>query len=227
MSSATSEELLALLTPGSPLGPASADDLQSRRVAQALYDPRNEIDGTLRRTSPVFLIGRRGSGKTAVLQATYPEGELDVKLDSPSLIDGVARTLEALNLKTTRSFAELIVPLWRGCFTTALTARVWSDYCRLTENDCPLAFEFGRAERKTPVGYGTDAALRFLHAVRARAGDDYVSIDTLLDETEINGVKLWEAREDLHVAARRNGCQAMISMDSLDSTRHSCTPAGP
>ena len=217
MASPTTEEMKQLINPGSPFGPASADEFSADRgLAQALYNPRNGIDEALRDRSPVFLIGRRGSGKTAVLNATYPEGELDVKLDTSSLVSGVAKTIEALRLPVARSYAELVVPIWRAAYLAALSARVWSDYCHLTASDCPLAFRFGEYGRKSIQGYGTDASMRFLHAVRQQAPSDFDSVDLMLDNTTVNGVALWEAREDLLRAARRNGCQAMISMDSVD-----------
>lgn len=211
-------ELAKLLTRSQPVGPASADELSSRTAAKALYDSANDIDSTLRSTAPVFLIGRRGSGKTAVLKGTYPEGELDVNLNAATMILEVALTIEALQLPASSSFAELVPPVWRAAFVAALCARVHSDYCKLTKEKCPISFRFGQLS--TPIsnaGAGTDMAAAFLGAARNQLqGRVTGNVEQALDEVTFNGVPLWQAKRELLAAAEAEGCKAIVSVDSLD-----------
>lgn len=210
-------ELATMLNPGAPFGPATADEFESRYAARFLYDDANEIDEAVRKTAPVFLIGRRGSGKTAFLRAALASGELAVDLNSPELISQVGEVISELKLTESGSFVERIAPIWEACFISAICSRVWSDHCRLTASDCPDAFAFGRVSRPSKDGRATDIASQFLLAVRlAAAAGPFASVNTLLDSTEINGVPLWAARQSLIEAANKQGCMGIVSLDSLD-----------
>lgn len=210
------EALAKLLTPESPVGPASADELRDRKVAQALYDTRTGIEHVLKETAPVFLIGRRGSGKTAVLKGSYPDGGLDVTLDAAEMLHAVAGTLEALSIPPSSSYGDLVTPVWRAVFWAALCASIHSDYCKLTEADCPAAFAFGALDFVSAAGPGTDAGTRILESALRQATPGVTNVARFFDQLEINGVPLWRAREDLIQAARANKCQAIVSIDSLD-----------
>ena len=211
------DELLArILNDESPVGPASADELD-RGIAKALYDTKTEINKTMRATSPVFLIGRRGSGKTAVLKGTFPEGQLDVTLDAAVLLRDVGMTLDILGLPISSSYTDLTTPVWRAVFVAALCAKVHSHYCRLSKAECPEAFNFGRLPYISESGPGTDAASRFLGRIRESASLlDGAHVARFLDSIEINGTPLWIARQELERAARAAHCQAVVSIDSLD-----------
>lgn len=208
----------ALLTPSAPFGPASADELPTGIAGAYLYDPENEIDEVLRKTAPIFLIGRRGSGKTAFLRATSTSSQLAVELNSPELISQVGETIAAMRLWKSGEFAERIAPVWDACFTVSLCSQIWSRDCSLRFDDCAEAFRFGELNRESKDGRATDTATIFLHAVRKRlAGDPtFASVNTLLDEIELNGIPLWLARRSLEEAAHRRNWRATISMDSLD-----------
>lgn len=211
------DELSALLNAASPFGPASADEFDSRGAAKILYDKNNEIDQVLRRTAPVFLIGRRGSGKTAFLRAAMTNEELAVDLNSPELITQVAQTLQALRLHESGQFVERVAPVWSACFIAALCSRIWSKHCRLREVDCPEAFAFGFRRTASLDGRGTDAAVQFLLEMRQSASSgDFASINTLADEVQLNGIPLWAARQSLQQAAATADFHAIISLDSLD-----------
>ncbi len=206
-----------MLNPGAPFGPATADEFQSRHAARFLYDDANEIDEAVRKTAPVFLIGRRGSGKTAFLRAALANGELAVDLNSPELISQVGEVIRELKLTESGSFVERIAPIWEACFISAICSRVWSNHCRLTVDDCRDAFAFGKVETPSKDGRATDIASTFLLAVRlAAAAGPFASVNTLLDSTELNGVPLWAARQSLVEAASKEHCMGIVSLDSLD-----------
>jgi hypothetical protein len=207
-----------IFTAAQPLGPPSLDDVRSRAEARILFDGDNEVDRVITRASPVFLVGRRGSGKTAFLKASTAAGELSADVNTAELISQVGKTIAALGVEFTGDFTERVVPIWEACFIAALCSRIWSDHCRLSPSDCPQAFDFGEHKRKSVDGRATDVASRYLLNVRrtVERDPDFASVRTLLDEVELNGVPLHAARESIEAAAAKANCHALISMDSLD-----------
>jgi GTPase SAR1 family protein len=71
------------LTPTAPLGPSDAAQITDLEVAARLFDPHNKSFNTLLRRDLSVLIGRRGSGKTALLNSYKYRPYLD-KYDTPS-----------------------------------------------------------------------------------------------------------------------------------------------
>jgi hypothetical protein len=80
------ERLRAYLTPTSPLGPSDAAQIEDLEVAARLFDPHNKSFNTLLRRDLSVLIGRRGSGKTALLNSYKYQPFLD-KRDKLSTAD--------------------------------------------------------------------------------------------------------------------------------------------
>jgi hypothetical protein len=210
-----------VFTHSQPLGPATLDDETTRADAAVLFDGNNEVDDVIRRSAPVFLIGRRGAGKTAFLKANTNDDGFAIDLNSPELISQVGKTIAALDVESSGQFTERIVPIWEACFIAAICSEVWSSDCPLKENDCPEAFAFGRALQNSRDGRATDVATSFLLEVRKEAeGTDYPSVRTLIDSIELNGVPLWLARETLSAAAIRIGWTVKICLDSLDQYKN-------
>lgn len=66
------DRLRGYLTTTLPLGPSDAAEIKDLEVAARLFDPHNDSFNTLLRRDLSVLIGRRGSGKTALLNSyTY------------------------------------------------------------------------------------------------------------------------------------------------------------
>lgn len=63
------DRLRRSLTPTAPLGPSDAAQITDLEVAARLFDPHNKSFNTLLRRDLSVLIGRRGSGKTALLNS--------------------------------------------------------------------------------------------------------------------------------------------------------------
>jgi GTPase SAR1 family protein len=64
-----SARLSRYLTPTAPLGPSDAAQVADLEVAARLFDPHNKSFGGLLRGSLSVVLGRRGSGKTALLNS--------------------------------------------------------------------------------------------------------------------------------------------------------------
>jgi len=69
LSKSLADRLRQYLTPELPLGPYDAADITDLEVAARLFDPHNKSFNTLLRRDLSVLIGRRGSGKTALLNS--------------------------------------------------------------------------------------------------------------------------------------------------------------
>jgi hypothetical protein len=78
------DRLRRFLTPTAPLGPSDAAQITDLEVAARLFDPHNKSFNTLLRRDLSVLIGRRGSGKTALLNSYKYRPYLD---DTPNVRD--------------------------------------------------------------------------------------------------------------------------------------------
>src|SRR5215213_8534741 len=65
------------LTRTSPLGPSDAAQISDIEVAASLFDPHNKSFNSLIRGDVSLLLGRRGSGKTALLNSYKYQPYLD------------------------------------------------------------------------------------------------------------------------------------------------------
>lgn len=69
MSQDDNERLSSYLKPTTPLGPSDAAQITDLEVAARLFDPHNKSFNSLLRRDLSVVIGRRGSGKTALLNS--------------------------------------------------------------------------------------------------------------------------------------------------------------
>jgi hypothetical protein len=76
---AMNDRLRNYLTLTSPLGPSDAAKIEDLEVAARLFDPHNTSFNTLLRRDVSVLIGRRGSGKTALLNSYKYRPYLDAR----------------------------------------------------------------------------------------------------------------------------------------------------
>ena len=85
MSHALQDRMRRFLNPDDPLGPEDAHEVEDVEVASRLFDPHNKSFNTLLRKDISVVVGRRGSGKTALLNAYKYRQFLDpVETPDPS-----------------------------------------------------------------------------------------------------------------------------------------------
>ncbi|MGZ5440830.1 MAG: GTPase domain-containing protein [Thermoanaerobaculia bacterium] len=91
-----SDRLRNYLTPSAPLGPSDAAQIHDVEVAARLFDPHNRSFVTLLRRDLSVLVGRRGSGKTALLNSYLYRPFIDRYTNPP--VHGVTSDYRAYDL---------------------------------------------------------------------------------------------------------------------------------
>jgi hypothetical protein len=119
---AAPEDLMRILTHKRPLGPPYTEELlrSPRGIFEQLYDRTNFCHGTAERDDPVFVVGRKGSGKTAFLVGTsFVDGSKVILIKS----EDAYHEIERLRLRYTATvgplFAENLAHVWQVLLTHA------------------------------------------------------------------------------------------------------------
>src|SRR3982751_6557054 len=103
------ERLRRTLTRAAPLGPSDAAQITDPEVAARLFDPHNKSFNTLLRRDLSVLLGRRGSGKTALLNSYKYRPYIDA-YDKPEVRDSRSdfRSYEiVIDVVTYKQFDEM------------------------------------------------------------------------------------------------------------------------
>ncbi len=104
--------------PNAPFGPVASEDLSDRRLRDELFDRENRVYDRLVRRDPAFVVGRRGSGKTAFLHSLAMDKDtLDVTVDTSTAIAEIQDLLRSLTQLDITFFTDHVARLW--------TAALW------------------------------------------------------------------------------------------------------
>jgi hypothetical protein len=110
------EELMRILTRNEPLGPPYTEELlrSPRGIFEQLYDRTNGCHGTAERDDPLYVVGRKGSGKTAFLVGTaFMDGAKVILIKS----EDAYHEIERLRIRYAREvgplFAENLAHVWQ------------------------------------------------------------------------------------------------------------------
>lgn len=223
------DRLRNYLTPTSPLGPSDAAKIEDLEVAARLFDPHNTSFNTLLRRDVSVLIGRRGSGKTALLNSYKYRPYLDahdkaVKRTAQSDFRAYDIMLDVITYKhfdnmqraaagSTSSFRpiEAIVDQWEAIVTEYLFAKLAADDFatdrqtrHLETLRCYLSQDQDSAKRKVRRVVWGDSILAKLGLV---SGKRTPSAERITASTALNA-----AIQHLDATKRR----ALILFDSMD-----------
>jgi hypothetical protein len=115
-------ELMRILTRNQPLGPPYTEELlrSPRGIFEQLYDRTNGCHGSAERDDPVYVVGRKGSGKTAFLVGTaFVDGAKVILIKS----EDAYHEIERLRIRYAREvgplFAENLAHVWQVLLTHA------------------------------------------------------------------------------------------------------------
>lgn len=209
---------------GAPLGPAVVRDTDDTELLKLLYDQSVKIYLDSKDRPPSFIVGRRGSGKTALLLSQeFDPRNLTIRLS----------TIEALN-----DVHQCLVELKRAMLVSVETsAKMWS-----TLLWCPVAVRIARLpdDRRDPRGHmgslrtavrdleevaqgsltPDDAVLRavtrqFLQELRGSG--PVVSIDEVAASIRPGGVPLARMQELTKDIIKQRRLPVAILIDSLEN----------
>lgn len=102
-------ELKDFFTPWEPLGPAAAEHFP-RALRSEVLSPVKAVRSTRRETDPPFIVGRRGSGKTAVLTLDGTQNAIDVL--TPVIFTGIAEVTRGLSERGSNLLTKSIADIW-------------------------------------------------------------------------------------------------------------------
>jgi hypothetical protein len=101
-----------LFTTQNPLGPIAVPDGESTSVLRALYDTRVDLHLQSKHNPPTFIVGRRGSGKTALLLSReFEPGNLVVRLGAQGAFSQMRSATKLIGSQTILT-VEGVAALW-------------------------------------------------------------------------------------------------------------------
>ena len=108
-----------------PLGPIDAARIDDLFVANILFDEQNRLYNNQKRR-PIFIIGRRGSGKTAFLKHTSDKGEYDIVIsaDMARLFDEIILSIDGIIKNNGYIFVEKIAEMWEAVFYASISKEI-------------------------------------------------------------------------------------------------------
>jgi hypothetical protein len=122
-----------LFTTQKPLGPIAISDRESTSVLKALYDTRVELHLQSENSPPTFIVGRRGSGKTALLLSReFNPENLVIRLSAQGVFSRVQSATNLVGAQTILT-VEGCAQLWQ--------LLLWA----------PIITRLARAERRPDV----------------------------------------------------------------------------
>lgn len=199
------------ITDETPFGPIAMDEISTPDVYEALYDRDNRTHNEIVRRRPSFIVGRRGSGKTALLRVPLLDPRsLLVEFKSADLFAQVLSTVEAIESRGSRLFVKQIGDIWEGVVWSALcleTLRTSSEADQMSPDGFVLRHflgSLGDASSMSVDEVGMSYC-RMLRREGASIGDlseavaeARQSTRRILTNRELAAVVLIDSMEDLH-----------------------------
>ncbi|MEV4175513.1 MULTISPECIES: P-loop ATPase, Sll1717 family [unclassified Nonomuraea] len=154
-----------LFTPRNPLGPSVVSDRVSIPVLRAIYDTRVHLHLRSKDNPPTFIVGRRGSGKTALLLSReFEPRNLVVRLSAHGVFSRLQAATELLAIPLVLS-VEGVAELWETLLWAPIIGRLVAE-----RHDCDpdrafqVLWEETAALRQDVAGSDSrdDAALDFV-----------------------------------------------------------------
>ena len=209
-----------LFTDQAPLGPIAISDHTQIPTLEAIYDSRVDLHLQSAHNPPTFIVGRRGSGKTALLLSReFDDSNVAIRLSTADLFSHVQSALDLLEKSSVVS-VEIAAKLW--------DALLWAPIAvRLTEAASSDSEAFRRLWKQTrrlreaPALLGTrdDAVLGLAGAELSRLMEENPQLKTVdaiiaqLRLSEYSWAETIRAAQDLLTETR---LPLFVLIDSLE-----------
>lgn len=221
-----------ILTHEEPFGPPDADVLFARspETAFELIDRTNLVFSRAAINRPVYLVGRKGAGKTAFLKGTFHDSDIAFEeLVSPSVYSKYLGFVRRFQERHAPLFADQLAEVWATLFTHVAIFHV----CKTASSADPVdelqtLWDYHRAANvndrdATTVVEHLLASMKALSDVMPAGAD----ISELTSQLSSDGVTYLQARSALRViSAARNRCVVII-MDNLEDLHSRLYDVGP
>jgi hypothetical protein len=211
-----------IISPHQPFGPYVTEDISNDDALRFLFDRENVLHIEAMEERPACIIGRRGSGKTALLLApSTHRNAIPVRLDTSRAFAAVATTVRQLldeghELYTRHVSALWEAAIWHAVFRVLLvdpqiTIQDAKQREQLSEYVLGLVPDFRRTSATTLL-------IRFCQEIRTRAKGGTSMLPDDLDLFISGNQFFGDARETARdiLGAGADASDALILMDSME-----------
>ncbi len=109
----SADDVAPYINHNAPFGPVATEQIGDQLLWQALFDRENQVYAHLTRRDPAFVVGRRGAGKTAFLDALSTEQTvLHIEINTSTAVAEVEDLLRALTELGVTLFADHVSDIW-------------------------------------------------------------------------------------------------------------------
>ena len=216
-SSSSPPVLRSYFSPDQPFGPINASRILDRTAARELFDTENKIYAELTsHPSLSLIVGRRGSGKTALLRSELLRRDYAIIIELPAAesFQQVVKTIQEFPVQV--SPAESISKVWHYILWMALLTEIRSRFADGVQPIQQYLDGLNLSDKSDPY-----VVMREVLRKIRRYADEHMdgdSIDAAYDFVErlsFNGVTFQAAKQCAVDCLNSNG-PAIILMDSLD-----------
>jgi hypothetical protein len=146
------ETLRKAITREQPLGPLDAGQFTwSKELLRLLYDPSNRIHRQASSSGAPYVIGRKGSGKTAFVTAPKLRPDtVAIELPRADLYQGVYGVIDLLLERRIPIFTEHAARLWRHLIWSVVLVAVAEEHVHRDDDESRIVCDFARG-----LGEGT------------------------------------------------------------------------
>jgi hypothetical protein len=199
-----------------PFGPIAMDAIATRRIYRDLYSTHTEIHDEIIRRRPSFIVGRRGSGKTALMRVPLLDpSNLLVEFTSAELFARVLACVDELERRGGRLFVQQIGDIWDGV--------VWSGlFLAATNSKRIKLYQSPELEviRRYVAGVGDETTLTVddLGAAFCRQLVDGAGADSrpLVRDTQLGGVGFGVAKDACRSLLQAASLNPIVLIDSME-----------
>ncbi|MGI9646925.1 MAG: AfsR/SARP family transcriptional regulator [Acidimicrobiia bacterium] len=199
-----------------PFGPIAMDAIATRRIYRDLYSTHTELHDEIIRRRPSFIVGRRGSGKTALMRVPLLDpSNLLVEFTSSELFAQVLACVDELERRGGRLFVQQIGDIWDGV--------VWSGlFLAATNSKRIKLYQSPELEmiRRYVAGVGDEATLTVddLGAAFCRQLVDAAGADPrpLVRQVQLGGVDFGAAKDACRSLLQAASMNPIVLIDSME-----------
>ncbi len=212
-----SSTLRDYFSPDQPFGPINASTITDPEAIRQLYDTENKVYAELAsHPSLSLIVGRRGSGKTALLRSEVLRRSYAVVLELPAAdsFQQVVKTIQEFPVQV--SPAESVSKVWHYILWIALLHEICRRFPEDSSGICDYFDGLQLPTSRDPYVVMREALRKLRrHAEAHTDGDAIDAAYDFVEELKFNDISFHDARQMALESLRVRG-PAIILMDSLD-----------
>jgi hypothetical protein len=207
-------------SPDQPFGPVNASRITDPDAVRELFDTENKVYAELAsHPSLSLIVGRRGSGKTALLRSELLRRSYAIVLELPEAdsFQQVVKTIQEFPVQV--SPAESVAKVWHFILWVALLTEICEKHPEDVSGIRAYLDGLQLPDSRDPYVVMREALRKVRHyAEKTTDGDAVDAAYDFIKSLRFNDVSFSEAREMAIKCLRTRG-SAIILMDSLDDFR--------